>query len=103
MKYEIIELHDVQIIGMAKKGGTRDVDNIVGGHLAFNEAKEECPKFWGESVEKIIKPVVLAKITPLLTSSAVYIKVATCRKGCSSSPFIAADGCNLFHPSFQLL
>jgi hypothetical protein len=28
MKYEIIELHDVQIIGMAKK-------------IAFNEAKEE--------------------------------------------------------------
>ena len=33
MKHEIIELHDVQIIGMAKK-------------IAFNEAKEECPKFW---------------------------------------------------------
>ena len=32
MKHEIIELHDVQIIGMAKK-------------IAFNEAKEECPKF----------------------------------------------------------
>ena len=36
MKHEIIELHDVQIIGMAKK-------------IAFNEAKEECPKFWGET------------------------------------------------------
>ena len=42
MKYEIIELHDVQIIGMAKK-------------IAFNEAKEECPKFWGEFVEKIVR------------------------------------------------
>ena len=41
MKHEIIELHNVQIIGMAKK-------------IAFNEAKEECPKFWGEYVEKII-------------------------------------------------
>ena len=38
MKHEIIELHDVQIIGMAKK-------------IAFNEAKEECPKFWGEYVD----------------------------------------------------
>ena len=39
MKHEIIELHDVQIIGMAKK-------------IAFNEAKEECPKFWGEYVDE---------------------------------------------------
>ena len=46
MKHEIIELHDVQIIGMAKK-------------IAFNEAKEECPKFWGEYVERIIKPVFM--------------------------------------------
>ena len=51
MKHEIIELHDVQIIGMAKK-------------IAFNEAKEECPKFWGEYVEKIIKPVVFEKNAP---------------------------------------
>ena len=33
MKHEIIELYDMQIIGMSKK-------------IAFNEAKEECPKFW---------------------------------------------------------
>ena len=32
MKHEIIELHDVQIIGMAKQ-------------IVFNEAKEECPNF----------------------------------------------------------
>ncbi len=51
MKHEIIELHNVQIIGMAKK-------------IAFNEAKEECPKFWGEYVEKIIKPVVFEKNAP---------------------------------------
>ena len=44
MKHEIIELHDVQIIGMAKK-------------IAFNEAK-------GEYVEKIIKPVVFEKQAP---------------------------------------
>ncbi|MBR5068779.1 MAG: hypothetical protein IKX25_05205 [Bacteroidales bacterium] len=42
MKHEIVELHDVQIIGMGKK-------------IAFNEAKEECPKFRGEYVEKIVK------------------------------------------------
>ena len=51
MKHEIIELHNVQIIGMAKK-------------IAFNEAKEECPKFWGEYVEKIIKPVIFEKQEP---------------------------------------
>ena len=51
MKHEIIELHDVQIIGMAKQ-------------IAFNVAKEECPKFWGEYVEKIIKPVVFEKQEP---------------------------------------
>ena len=38
MKHEIVELYDMQIIGMSKK-------------IAFNEAKEECPKFWGEFVE----------------------------------------------------
>ena len=51
MKHEIIELHDVQMIGMAKT-------------IAFNEAKEECPKFWGEYVEKIIKPVILRSKNP---------------------------------------
>ena len=51
MKHEIIELHDVQIIGMAKK-------------IAFNEAKDECPKFWGEYVEMIIKPVFIEKKAP---------------------------------------
>ena len=51
MKHEIIELHNVQIIGMAKK-------------IAFNEAKEECPKFWGEFVEKIVRPVFLEKQEP---------------------------------------
>ena len=51
MKHEIVELYDMQIIGMSKK-------------IAFNEAKEECPKFWGEFVEKIIKPVIFAKQEP---------------------------------------
>jgi predicted transcriptional regulator YdeE len=51
MKHEIVELYDMQIIGMSKK-------------IAFNEAKEECPKFWGEFVEKIIKPVIFEKQEP---------------------------------------
>ena len=59
MKHEIIELHDVQIIGMAKK-------------IAFNEAKEECPKFWGEYVEKIIKPVVFEKKAPNAFQKAAF-------------------------------
>ncbi len=112
MKHEIIELYDMQIIGMSKK-------------IAFNEAKEECPKFWGEFVEKIIKPVIfekqepnafqkaafdngvgefglctcdmnkileLAAKTPLLTSLAVFIKVAKCPQECNSSHFIAGSG-----------
>ena len=41
MKHEIIELQDVQIIGMAKE-------------IAFNKAHEECPQFWAEYVERII-------------------------------------------------
>ena len=59
MKHEIIELHDVQIIGMVRK-------------IAFNEAKEECPKFWGEFVEKIIKPVVFEKKAPNVFQKAAF-------------------------------
>jgi hypothetical protein len=83
MKHEIVELHDLQIIGMAKQ-------------IAFNDAKEECPKFWGEFVEKIISVGKLTSVyaarTPLLTSSAVFIKVAKCPQECSSSPFKAGSG-----------
>ena len=43
MKYEIITLENVQIIGMVKE-------------IAFCKGQEECPKFWGEYVERIIKP-----------------------------------------------
>ena len=46
MKHEIIELHNVQIIGMAKK-------------IAFNEAKEECPKFWAQTSSRLIINVAL--------------------------------------------
>ena len=59
MKHEIIELHDVQIIGMAKK-------------ISFGEAKEECPKFWGEYVEKIIKPVIFEKQEPNAFQKAAF-------------------------------
>ena len=39
MKHEIVEMHDVQIIGMSKE-------------IAFRKGQEECPKFWGEYVER---------------------------------------------------
>lgn len=45
MKHEIITLENQQIIGMAKE--------IAFGH------PEECPKFWGEYVERIVKPVYM--------------------------------------------
>ena len=99
MKHEIITLENVPIIGMAKE-------------IAFCKGQEECPKFWGEYVERIIKPVfsapatlptiivqpvgrqtlVLAARTPLHTSSAEYIKVVGCLRECSFSLFIVASG-----------
>jgi len=45
MKHEIIELNDVQIIGMSRE-------------ITFNNPSE-CPRFWGEYVERIVKPVYL--------------------------------------------
>lgn len=45
MEYEIIEFKDVQIIGMSKE-------------IAFNNPAE-CPKFWGEYVERIVKPLYM--------------------------------------------
>lgn len=51
MKHELIELNDVQIIGMAKE-------------IAFGKAQEECPRFWAEYVERIIKPVVFEGKAP---------------------------------------
>ena len=51
MKHEIITLADVQIIGMAKE-------------IAFCKGQEECPKFWGEYVERIIKPVFVEHKAP---------------------------------------
>ena len=51
MKHEIITLANVQIIGMAKE-------------IAFCKGQEECPKFWGEYVERIIKPVFMEHKAP---------------------------------------
>lgn len=51
MKHEIITLQDMQIIGMSRE-------------IAFRMGQEECPKFWGEYVEKIVKPVYLEGKTP---------------------------------------
>lgn len=42
MKHENIKLRGVQIIGMSKE-------------IAFNNPSE-CSKFWGEYVERIVKP-----------------------------------------------
>ena len=42
---------DVQIIGMAKE-------------IEFCKGQEECPKFWGEYMERIVKPVFMEHKTP---------------------------------------
>ena len=47
MKHEIITLDGVQIIGMAKE-------------IAFCKGQKECPKFWGEYVEKSLPTAVPA-------------------------------------------
>ena len=51
MKHEIITLADVKIIGMYKE-------------IAFCKGQEECPKFWDEYVERIVKPVFMEHKTP---------------------------------------
>lgn len=50
MKYEIIEIKDTKLIGMSKE-------------IAFNNP-EECARFWGEYVERIIKPVFVEGKAP---------------------------------------
>jgi len=50
MKTEIITMQDVQIIGMSRE-------------IAFCHS-EECPKFWGEYVERIVRPVFFEHKTP---------------------------------------
>lgn len=51
MKHEIIQLNNVQIIGMARQ-------------IASDKGQEECPKFWAEYVAKIVKPVFIERQTP---------------------------------------
>ena len=43
MKNELVDLQNVQVIGMSKE-------------VAFNNPSE-CSKFWGDYVERIVKPV----------------------------------------------
>ncbi len=45
MEYEIMILQNAQVIGMSKE-------------IAFNNPSE-CQKFWGEYVERIVKPIYL--------------------------------------------
>ena len=46
MRHEIITLQDVQLIGIAKQ-------------IPFNQGATDCPKFWGEYFETLIKPVMM--------------------------------------------
>lgn len=50
MKHELITLKDMQVIGMSKE-------------IAFNNPSE-CAKFWGEYVERIVKPVYMEGKAP---------------------------------------
>ena len=50
MEYEIFTLQDAQMIGRSRK-------------IAFNNPSE-CQKFWGEYVERIVKPVYLEGRAP---------------------------------------
>lgn len=51
MTHEIINLQDVQIIGIAKE-------------IAFNQGQVECPKFWNEYFMTLIKPVMIDHLQP---------------------------------------
>ena len=50
MKHEIVEMNDVQIIGMSKE-------------IAFCHP-EECARFWTEYVDRIVRPVILEGLAP---------------------------------------
>ncbi len=51
MRHEIITLQGAQLIGIAKP-------------IPFNQGATECPKFWGEYFETLIKPVVIEGKAP---------------------------------------
>ncbi len=51
MEHEIITLQDVQIIGMYKE-------------IPYGEGQRICPRFWGEYVERIVKPIYIERKAP---------------------------------------
>lgn len=57
----------------------------VSREIAFNKAGEECPKFWGEYYETLIKPVVVDGKTPDEMQQAAFenhvgeFALCTCR------------------------
>ena len=51
MRHEILNLEKIQVIGMAKE-------------IPFNNSHVECPGFWAEYVEHIVKPVYIEHKTP---------------------------------------
>lgn len=57
MKHDIIEFNNVQIIGMAKT-------------IPFKKGAEECPIFWGEYYERIVKPIYIEGKQPDAFQSA---------------------------------
>jgi len=59
MEHEIITLKDVKVIGISKE-------------IAFNKGNEECPKFWQEYVETLIKPVVFEGKEPNAMQKAAF-------------------------------
>ena len=59
MRHEIIALQDVQIIGLARR-------------ISFSKAKEECPRFWGEFVEMVTRPVLFDKKVPNAFQKAAF-------------------------------
>lgn len=60
MRYEIIELNGLQVIGIARE-------------IAFKDGPTECPKFWAEEyVEKIVKPVIMEGNEPNELQKAAF-------------------------------
>jgi len=52
-------MKDVRIIGMSKK-------------IPFKSGAEECPKFWAEYVDRIIRPVIFEKQVPDAFQQAAF-------------------------------
>lgn len=58
MKNEVVTLHGVRVIGIAKE-------------IAFAKGQEECPKFWNDFFKNYVKPVMDGK-TPDAVQIAVF-------------------------------